>query len=62
MKYVWLDGTECEKEDIEEYLTFMSGDYSLVPNCFNSEDAKYGGECYFAECKWHSRDEPICGA
>lgn len=27
----WSDGTECLREDLEEYLTFMSDDYEVVP-------------------------------
>lgn len=27
----WPDGTECAYEDLEEYLTFMSDDYELIP-------------------------------
>jgi len=25
--YIWADGTWCEIEDVEEFLTFMSDDY-----------------------------------
>ena len=27
---VWADGTQCNQDDLEEYLTFMSDDFELV--------------------------------
>lgn len=27
--YVWADGTYCYREDLSEYLTFMSDDYTV---------------------------------
>lgn len=39
-----------------------SGDYKLAPLCFNEEAVNVsGGECYFADCKWHCKNEPLCG-
>lgn len=28
--YVWPDGTECDEEDLEEFLKFMSDDYAII--------------------------------
>ena len=28
--YVWADGTFCEYQDLNEYLTFMSDDYQVM--------------------------------
>lgn len=37
--YVWADGTWCEKEDLEEYLTMMSDDfYKVYVNIDDAED------------------------
>ena len=27
---VWADGTQCNQDDLAEYLTFMSDDYELI--------------------------------
>lgn len=40
-KAVWPDGTICDLEDLDEYLTFMSDDY-VVEIVDESEDE---GEC-----------------
>lgn len=32
--YVWSDGTWCWEEDLNDYLTFMSDDYTkYTPDC-----------------------------
>lgn len=32
-------------------------------HCFDSvEVPEWGGECYLTDCKWHNKDEPMCGA
>lgn len=28
--YQWPDGTWCDEEDLEEYLTFMSDDFQVL--------------------------------
>lgn len=28
--YIWPDGTECDEEDLEDFLKFMSDDYAVI--------------------------------
>lgn len=45
----------------ETVIPFNGGHHPKKPDCFNIEVIKqWGGECYYSECIWHSKDEPIC--
>ncbi len=38
--FVWADGTWCEEEDLEGFLSFMSDDYKVLEIPDDCEDAE----------------------
>lgn len=45
---IWPDGTWCDKDEIEDYLAFMSDDYALVEVAEWAEDASPAGKYFDA--------------
>jgi hypothetical protein len=40
---LWPDGTTCQRDDLEAYLSFMSDDFEIIP----MDDPRY--DIYFEE-------------